>query len=91
MLTLWDFESYFNKILATTNEVTLEIADQKTPDVGRLFKSLQEIDDAILQAMMFCHPSLNIPVQSKDGLDKLVSVLDDTYELINNIYYRTVN
>lgn len=91
MLTIFDFENYFNKILATANEVTVEISEQKVPEAGRLFKSMQEIDDAILQAMLFCHPSLNLPVQTKDGLDNLVTVLDDTHTVINRIYSKTVN
>lgn len=91
MISIFDYEVYFNKILSTANEVTVEISEQKMPEASRLFKSMQEIDDAILQAMLLCHPSLNLSVQTKDGLDNLVTVLDDTYALINRIYSKTVN
>ena len=91
MITVFDFEGYFNKILSTANEVTVEISEQKMPEPSRLFKSMQEIDDAILQEMLLCHPSLNLSVQTKDGLNNLVTVLDDTYALLSKVYSKKAN
>lgn len=91
MLSVYDFEAYFNKLLSTANEVTLEIAEHKNVDPARLRRSMNEIDDAILQAVALCDPQLNLSVQTKDGLDNLVNVLDSTYELLNKIYNEKVN
>jgi hypothetical protein len=93
MLSVYDFEAYFNKLLSTANEVTLEIAEQKNVDPSRLRKSMDEIDDAIYQALALCDSKnkLNLTVQTKDGLDNLVQVLDSTYELLNKVYTQKVN
>ena len=91
MLTLFDFEYYFNTILSTANEVTIEISERKNVDSARLLRSMQEIDDAILQAMMFKNAPLNLSMQTISGLDNLVQVLDDTYNLVNKIYSQKAN
>lgn len=93
MLSVYDFEAYFNKLLSTANEVTLEIAEQKNVDPSRLRKSMDEIDDAIYQALALrdSKNKLNLTVQTKDGLDNLVRILDSTYELLNKVYNENVN
>jgi hypothetical protein len=91
MLSVFDFEYYFNTILSTANEVTIEISERKNVDSARLLRSMQEIDDAILQAMMFKNAPLNLSMQTINGLDNLVQVLDDTYELVNKIYSQKAN
>jgi hypothetical protein len=91
MISVLDFEYYFNKILATTNEVTIEISQQKNVESDRLLRSMNEIDDAILQAEMFYRSPLNLSVQTKDGLNNLVTVLDDTYALLSKVYSKKAN
>jgi hypothetical protein len=91
MLTQFDFEYYFNTILSTANEVTIEISERKNVDSSRLLRSMQEIDDAILQAMMFKNAPLNLSMQTINGLDNLVQILDDTYNLVNKIYSQKAN
>jgi len=91
MLSVFDFEYYFNTILSTTNEVTIEISERKNVDSTRLLRSMQEIDDAILQAMMFKNAPLNLSMQTINGLDNLVQVLDDAYELVNKVYSQKAN
>jgi hypothetical protein len=91
MLSVFDFEYYFNTILSTANEVTIEISERKNVDSARLLRSMQEIDDAILQAMMFKNAPLNLSMQTISGLDNLVQVLDDTYNLVNKIYSQKAN
>lgn len=91
MLTQFDFEYYFNTILSTANEVTIEISERKNVDSARLLRSMQEIDDAILQAMMFKNAPLNLSMQTINGLDNLVQILDDTYNLVNKIYSQKAN
>jgi hypothetical protein len=91
MLTQFDFEYYFNAILSTANEVTIEISERKNVDSARLLRSMQEIDDAILQAMMFKNAPLNLSMQTINGLDNLVQILDDTYNLVNKIYSQKAN
>jgi len=91
MLSVFDFEYYFNTILSTANEVTIEISERKNVDSARLLRSMQEIDDAILQAMMFKNAPLNLSMQTINGLDNLVQVLDDTYNLVNKIYSQKAN
>ena len=91
MISVLDFEYYFNKILTTTNEVTVEISQQKNVESDRLLRSMNEIDDAILQAEMFYRSPLNLSVQTKDGLNNLVTVLDDTYALLSKVYSKKAN
>lgn len=91
MISVLDFEYYFNKILTTTNEVTIEISQQKNVESDRLLRSMNEIDDAILQAEMFYRSPLNLSVQTKDGLNNLVTVLDDTYALLSKVYSKKAN
>ncbi len=91
MISVLDFEYYFNKILTTTNEVTIEISQQKNVEPDRLLRSMSEIDDAILQAEMFYKSPLNLSVQTKDGLNKLVTILDDTYALLSKVYSKKAN
>jgi hypothetical protein len=91
MISVLDFEYYFNKILATANEVTIEISQQKNVESDRLLRSMNEIDDAILQAEMFYRSQLNLSVQTKDGLNNLVTVLDDTYALLSKVYSKKAN
>jgi hypothetical protein len=91
MLSVFDFEYYFNTILSTASEVTIEISERKNVDSARALRSMQEIDDAILQAMMFKNAPLNLSMQTISGLDNLVQVLDDTYNLVNKIYSQKAN
>ena len=91
MLSVFDFEYCFNTILSTANEVTIEISERKNVDSARLLRSMQEIDDAILQAMMFKNAPLNLSMQTISGLDNLVQILDDTNNLVNKIYSQKAN
>lgn len=91
MLTIDDFQMYFEDILKTANQVSFEILDgnSNTIEPSRLLRSMKEIDDAILTAINF--NELNLTMQTKSQLSILVKNLDDAYNLYNNLYAKKAN